>query len=309
MYSAAASVDFRMAPGAKRTSTPADLRTALRRETRRADRALAGPRVILSRRSSRTLDALCTAEFNIPSLLLMEHASLGIAEVIRRTLHGIRTPHPCGILILAGPGNNGGDGIACARHLVNTSARPISIILIADRARLSADSAANLVMARRLGIRTVSGLARTAATIRREAARLPRPLLIVDALLGTGLTRPSDGPILQAIRAGNLLRDQHPCAATLAIDVPSGLDADRGLPPPRGEAVRADATLTMAGMKPGLRSAAARKHAGPVAIVPIGAPAGLLSRLGKADTQPGKLHPSAPDPPSPRRRPTRRRDG
>jgi NAD(P)H-hydrate epimerase len=305
MYSAAASVDFRMAPGAKRTSTPVNLRAVLRRETRRADHALAGPRVILSRRSSRMLDALCTAEFNIPSLLLMEHASLGIAEVIERTLRRI----PAGILILAGPGNNGGDGLAAARHLTSAGISPITILLIADRARLSADSAANLAMARRLGIRILSGLARPAAAIRREAARLPRPLLIVDALLGTGLSRPADGPILQAIRACNLLRDQHPCAATLAIDVPSGLDADRGLPPPRGEAVRADATLTMAGMKPGLRTAGARAWAGPVAIIPIGAPPRLLSRLGKADTQPGKLHPSAPDPPSPRRRPTRRRGG
>lgn len=261
-----------MPPAAKRTSSRPALRSALQSEVRRADRRLPGPRILLTREASRRLDAACTAGFAIPSLLLMEHASLHIAEVLIHTLRRC----PASILILAGPGNNGGDGLACARHIHTSHTAPVSVLVFAAPDRLSADAAANLAMARRLRIPIRT--ARSAAAVRTAAASLSGPLLILDALLGTGLSRPASGPILSAIRAANQLRESRANTATLAVDVPSGLDADTGLPPPGGESIRADATVTMAGLKPGLCRSPCT---GPVAILPIGAPPALLRRLGK----------------------------
>lgn len=248
----------------------------LQRETRRADRLLPGPRVLLLREAARRLDSACTEDFGIPSLLLMEHASLHIAQLIQRTLRRI----PASIMILAGPGNNGGDGLACARHLHTAGLTPgssrLSVLLLASPDRLSPDAETNLAMARRLPIpiRTV----RSAAAIRSAAARSPGPLLILDALLGTGLNRPASGPILDAIRAANELRAARRNVAILAVDLPSGLDADTGLPPEHGESVHADATATLAGLKPGLLRSGST---GSVAILPIGAPPALLRSLGK----------------------------
>jgi len=270
-----------MTTARKRTSGTISLRAALRREVRRIDRALPGPRVILSRQNSRKLDAACTADFAIPSLLLMEQASLGIAEVLRR----VWIRHPCGILILAGPGNNGGDGLACARHLHNAGLTRLTVILIADPARLSPDAAANYTMAQRMGIRIRRGGPRPRSVILRAAAAISKPsgtpLLILDALLGTGLSRPPAGPILEAIETCNQLRCTHPAAAVLSVDIPSGIDADTGSPLSALDAVLDDATLTMAGLKPGLTRTKQSSWAGTVGIVPIGAPPQLLRRLGK----------------------------
>lgn len=264
----------------KRTSESTDLRQTLRREVLRADRALRGPRTLLSRAAARKLDAACTADFAIPSILLMEHASLGIADVLRRVWDRC----PCGILILAGPGNNGGDGLAAARHLACTGVSPITIVLIADPAKLSGDAAANFTMAQRMGINIRRGHSRPRPTIQRAAAALSKPagtpLLIVDALLGTGLSRPPAGAILEAIETCNQLWATHPAAAVLSVDVPSGIDADTGSPLNAFDAVLDDATLTMAGHKPGLLRSARSSIRARVGIIPIGAPPQLLRRLG-----------------------------
>ncbi len=276
----AAPIDCGMAHGAKRTSGKVDLRTLLRREVRRQDRLLDGPRVVLSAEASRRLDRASAQEFGVPSIVLMEHASLGLAGAVREVCRKSRA----GVLILAGPGNNGGDGTACARHLLNAGVERVSVVLVAERGRAQGDAATNLVMAERMGVRVIAGHKRPGAAIRREEARLGEPLLIVDALLGTGLSRPAAGAALEAIRACNALREAGADVATLAVDVPSGCDADSGCPPEGGEAIVADGTLTMAGMKAGLRGRAGREWAGIVGIVSIGAPRKLLRRLGKADS-------------------------
>ena len=270
-------------------SKPENLRSKLRRAVRQADRVLTSPRVLLTCSAARQLDAACVTEFSIPSILLMEHASLGIAWIVRRACEGIAT----GVLVLAGPGNNGGDGLACARHLHGTIPGIVSVVLVAARERLQGDAAANLRMAESLGVRLLDGGSNPDTVIRREAARRGSPLLIVDALLGTGLSRPASGPILQAIASCNQLRNSRPDLAVLVVDVPSGLNADTGLPPPGGEAILADATVTMAGLKPGLIGAPGRRWAGTVGVVSIGAPPKLLLRLGKADSQSGGSAPGA----------------
>ena len=266
-----------MASVAKRTSEPGDLRKALRRAVRRADRDLLGPRVVLACKAARGLDAACAEEFAIPSLLLMERASLGIAAVVMRAC----ARRGAAVLVLAGSGNNGGDGLAVARHLVVDGQTRLAVALIADPERLVGDAAANRVMAEQVGVRIVPAADRTAVRVRQLGARLGRPLLIVDALLGTGLARPASGAVLEAIRACNALRAADTGVAVLSVDVPSGMDADTGLPPQGGECIQADAVLTMAGYKPGLLSRTGRQRMVPVGVLAIGAPARLLRRFGR----------------------------
>ncbi len=272
-----------MADRAKNTSVSGALRRALRLAVRRADRRLTGPRVVLSRGASRRLDAACTDEYAIPSIMLMEHASLGLAGVVREAAAGANA----GVLIVCGPGNNGGDGLACSRHLANGGWKRVSVVLVAERGRMSGDAGANLMMAERAGVRLVASPADPARAIGREARRLGRPLLVVDALLGTGLSRPAAEAILEAVRACNALRLDSAGTAVLAVDLPSGIDADTGIPP-GGEAIRADATATMAGIKPGLLTAPGRGWAGTVGVISIGAPPELLLRLGRADSKRGR---------------------
>ena len=258
----------------KRSARRISVRATLRRAVRIAASRQAGPRLVLTRDASRRLDQRCTADFAIPSLILMEHASIGIASL---TLAVTRSASAA-VLVLSGPGNNGGDGLACARHLHNVGLTRLSIVLVADRDRLSPDAAANLAMAERLGLRIVLAPTSPATALRREAARLRRPLLIIDALLGTGLSRPAEGPLLEAILACNDLRAAD--AAILAVDTPSGLDPDTGRPPPGGACITADATVTMAALKPGF-TARSTPTTGPVCVVPIGAPTALLRTLGR----------------------------
>lgn len=207
----------------------------------------------------------------------MENAAASLESVVLAALasHRGAQPEPR-VLIVCGPGNNGGDGLALARRLFITGlGRRMSVVLGAAQSRIRGDAAINLQIVRRIGVRLVGGGRVPGAAIAAEARRLGRPLLVVDALLGTGLTRPTAGPMLGVVRAVNALRAD-PRIAVLAVDVPSGLDADTGAPPPGGQAVVADATLTLAAMKKGLQRASARHWAGEVGIGTIGAPAAAV---------------------------------
>jgi len=233
--------------------------------------------VVLTRAGARSLDAACEDEFAIPSILLMERASLGIASVVSRVCARVGA----GVLVLVGPGNNGGDGLAVARHLSDCGLRRLAVALVAEHNRIGGDSAANLLMAERVGVRIVPADERTGARVRQLASRLGRPLLIVDALLGTGLSRPASGAVRQAILACNALRAAHADISVLSVDVPSGMDSDVGQPPPGGECIDADATLTLAGYKSGMLPTRTRQRVSPVAVLGIGAPPRLLLRLGR----------------------------
>lgn len=212
----------------------------------------------------RALDRLATERFGIPPIVLMENAARELREQALALLDIARDP---AAVILCGPGNNGGDGLALARHLANLGI-PVRIVLLTDPTKLSPDAATNLRIVQAMGIPVTD-----------PTADLPEaPGLVIDALFGTGLTRPVEGEAVRLVEWAQSCRSAG--SLILAVDVPSGLDATSG--EPLGTCcVRADRTLTLAAMKPGLTRLEAQPYVGDVTVGDIGAPVSLLAELGK----------------------------
>jgi ADP-dependent NAD(P)H-hydrate dehydratase / NAD(P)H-hydrate epimerase len=196
----------------------------------------------------RATDAWAIGERGIPSLELMERAGEGLA----REAGALAPAGP--IVVLAGRGNNGGDGFVAAR-LLRESGREVDVVLAGEEDGIAGDSRTNLD---RLPGPPPQPL---------PAAIEPRAALFVDALLGTGATGEPRGAIARAIE---LIAASG--ARVLAADVPSGVDASTG--EIAGLAVRADATATFHAAKPGLWIEPGRSHAGAVRVIDIGIPAG-----------------------------------
>lgn len=217
----------------------------------------------LSREEVRGLDARAADELALPTLVLMENAGRGAAAWLRDRL----TAPSARVAILCGPGNNGGDGAVVARHLDAWGFAP-QVVWLADPGRLRGDAATQWQILER------SGIAQAAwPDDPLDPARLDGLLSgadwIIDALLGTGLTRPVEGPLRAAIEAMNRAR-----RPVLALDLPSGLDTDTGQP--LGAAVRATATATFVAPKQGFAKPGAAGYTGEVVVIDIGIPRKLL---------------------------------
>ncbi len=227
---------------------------------------------LFTREQVRCLDQLALDEFGIPGLVLMENAARHAADI---ALDGVEAEDDPSALIICGPGNNGGDGLAVARHLHNAGL-DVSIILLAEPKRGS-DAAIQLDIATRmrLPIRRVES-AETGPVVLDAARALGGPSVIIDAILGTGLSRAPGANLAGAIAAINQLGSD--ACPTLALDCPSGMDVDTG--EPQGECVKASVTVTFAGLKPGFLSLDAQTWLGEVIVADIGAPRELLARLG-----------------------------
>lgn len=203
----------------------------------------------------RELDGRAVDEFGIPSLLLMENAGAAVARAALEML----SRAPSRIAVIAGRGNNGGDGLVAARHL-HAAGHELFVTLAGPEERVQGGARANLEIARRAGVPVQIV---EAAPNRFEAD------LIVDALLGTGLKGEVKGLSAELIRAMN--RSGTP---VLAVDVPSGLDADTGR---AATCVRAAQTVTFALPKVGLLFYPGRELAGELIVAPIGMPRALLT--------------------------------
>ncbi len=194
--------------------------------------------------ASRAIEAGALAAH--PGGLLMQRAGRAVARLARAL-----APHATHIWVAAGPGGNGGDGLHAAADLQAAGAQVV-VSLLADSARLSADAQVGLQRARLAGVSFVDG------------APTGRIDLAIDALLGIGATRAPAGAMADQIDAIN--RCGAPC---LAIDLPSGLNADTGAL--LGDrVVRASATLALLTLKPGLFSAAGRDSAGAIWLDALG---------------------------------------
>lgn len=217
----------------------------------------------------RAVDRLAAERYHMPSILLMEHASLSLFAEARRLMQQESLQSA---LILAGPGNNGGDGLAMARHLHNAGIRA-PVVLTGEPERLRGDARTNFDIARAIGV----GIApvRGAAEVEQAAASLPRPLLVVDALLGTGVDRALGGVLGELVAWINAERR----GLVLAVDVPSGLDSDLG--PVHGDCVRADVTVTFVARKVGFRAPGADRCLGRVVVGSIGVPPELVRLVEK----------------------------
>jgi NAD(P)H-hydrate epimerase len=227
----------------------------------------------LTRAAMRELDRRAVDEFGVPSLLLMENAGRACAAEALRLLEV--APREGSVAILCGPGNNGGDGLVIARTLANHGV-PVRVFWlgeVSELARASEEVRANARLWSRMG-RELEETITDDAVAALEPVLAAAPL-IVDALFGTGLDRPLRDPWARAVR----LMDAAP-APVLAVDVPSGLDADTGAV--LGACARAASTVTFVAPKPGLRRGEGPRLCGRVTVAEIGIPRALVSQALRA---------------------------
>jgi NAD(P)H-hydrate epimerase len=236
---------------------------------------------MLSRDAAREVDRLARERYGIPSICLMENAARALAEVVLDELRDDPAP---GVLLFCGPGNNGGDGFAAARHLHNAGVR-VCVIGGAGMGSTTPDARCNLETARRMGLSiVVAAPDRVPSALAEGTTNAGQVRLVVDALFGTGLTSPIDGLHAELVDAINVLHATG--VRVIAADVPSGLDAQDGrvlsgtAPGARVRCVGADVTVTFAGLKPGLCELEAQEFVGDVVVVDIGVPLELLEELG-----------------------------
>jgi NAD(P)H-hydrate epimerase len=249
----------------------------------RSSAVVGPPVVVFDRDGVRAVDRAAVEEFGIPGVALMENASAALAAECFDALRSVDDPFA---LILCGPGNNGGDGHACARRLLNGGVR-VAVVSMDDPRDARSDAGVNahaLRAMRRPGaeIRSIHGHGKEDArrALDALAQSLGEPALLVDAMLGTGLDRALGEPYASAVRWVNERRARTG-AAVVAADIPTGLDANTG-EALGGLAVRAKVTVTFAGVKEGFLKPGAREYLGEVVVGDIGAPRELLTRFGRA---------------------------
>ncbi len=213
-------------------------------------------------------------QLGVPAAVLMENAALGTVEALLEARPDLRS-----VCVVCGPGNNGGDGFAVARHLA-TRAVAVSAFLVGGGRALSADAAAQLAILRRLGVPTAE-LA-PAEPLGDLLAAAVDTEVVVDALYGTGLTRPLDGQAAALVEALNGL-----AVPRLAVDLPSGLLASRASPP--GPHLRADWTVTFAALKVAHVLWPAAEACGRMIVTDLGIPWELVAEA------PGELYLEVPE--------------
>ena len=216
------------------------------------------PRALYRAEQVRALDRTAIEVHGIPGIELMNRAGRATYDLLRA-----RWPRVQRLTVLAGLGNNGGDGYVIAR-LARMDGLAVSLLQLGDPARVSGDAALALAAYRESG-----------GQFEPFDCLPDRPGVIVDALFGTGLDRPVVGPWAAAIAAINRSR-----APVLAIDIPSGLHADSGAV--LGIGVRADATITFIGLKQGLFTGAGPDYCGPIQFSDLGVPAAVYAHQGSS---------------------------
>jgi len=204
------------------------------------------------------IDRLMIEEYGITLLQMMENAGRNLAELTSKMLAGgVKGKR---IAVWCGGGNNGGGGMAAARHLVNWGADvQVALAFPADKLK---DAPAHQLR-----------------TLRAMRVHVTEDFLggdfdlLIDALIGYGLRGAPRGKIAQWIQKAN-----HSAIPILSLDIPSGLDADTGVP--MGDCIHADATLTLALPKVGMREDGASKFLGELYIGDISVPMPLLREMG-----------------------------
>jgi hydroxyethylthiazole kinase-like uncharacterized protein yjeF len=214
---------------------------------------------VMTRDQARAFDAWAINTIGIPGVVLMENAGRSCAELIREKLKHIAHAKVC---IFCGTGNNGGDGFVIARHL-NNYGFGVTIVVFGDQDKIKGDAKINLNI--------VQSLKMAVKKIESDSADIPQKVrgiaagadMIVDSLLGTGLTGIVKDGYKQIIETINTLK-----CPVLAVDIPSGLDCDTGQP--LGATVKADYTVTFAALKKGFASRLAGEYTGDIYIASIG---------------------------------------
>ncbi len=218
---------------------------------------------LLTREESRKADENAIRKYCIPSLVLMENAGRTCAE----TLIGQGPTSPQAVIVLCGPGNNGGDGFVIARHLYIAGVK-IKVVLFRKAEAYGGDAGLNLKALSRLRMSVVElDAVWSDAKIQELFAKVGRLATswVVDALLGTGASGEPKAMMARAIQVANRMEVRR-----FAVDIPTGLDCDTG--EPASTTFRADLTCTLIDRKAGFENKASKEFTGSVHVAGIGAP-------------------------------------
>jgi NAD(P)H-hydrate epimerase len=221
----------------------------------------------VTRGQMREMDRIAIEEFGVPGVVLMENAGRAVAEETVR----LRGEAPGPVCIVAGRGNNGGDAFVAARHLANRGV-PLDLFFTGDldAADPGTDAGINLFVLLKMGL-LVRELGRVEAA-RTLEQKLGDASVVVDALLGTGTRGEVAEPLRSLIDAINRSPGR-----VVAVDLPSGLDADTG--EILGISVRADVTVTFGLPKTGFARGAGLGQCGKIVVADIGLPQQVVERV------------------------------
>lgn len=236
----------------------------------------------------RELERRAVQEAGLPTLLLMEHAGRAVAQVTWKLL---RERGGGRVAVVCGKGNNGGDGLCAARHLANAGLA-VRVYLLARDQDVEGDAATNLRALRAAGVEVDNVVGAVDTALRAVGAGAD---VVVDAIFGTGFR---GSPMGLAARAIEAINDSG--LPVVAVDVPSGLDADTGRV--EGPCVRARVTVTMGLPKVGLLVYPGAAYCGEVVVADLGLPrrlvlqdTSLLTEVATAAQVARLLPPRAPD--------------
>jgi NAD(P)H-hydrate epimerase len=212
--------------------------------------------IVVTSAQMRELDRLTIQKYQTPSLMLMERAGEGIAAAI---LERFARAAKKGVLVVAGKGNNGGDGFVVAR-LLKKKRIPCEVTLLARRAELTPDAAHNL----RAWVKLKGKLSEIAADkLELLSQRIAKNGLLVDAILGTGMKNAVTGLFAETITLMNASG-----LPIVAVDIPSGMDSDKGHP--LGVAIQAEMTVSLGYPKLGEVIHPGLAYVGELAVADIG---------------------------------------
>lgn len=216
---------------------------------------------ILTAEAMQAVDRAAIEGLGVPSLVLMENAALGVVDAL-----GEVYPEAASVAVFCGPGNNGGDGLAVARHLAVRGYRPHLFLATSGR-EPRGDAGVQLTICRRMGLPIWDVV--EAAEVAAAAAAARETDLVVDALFGTGLGRPLEGLFADLVTALNRLP-----LPRLAVDLPSGLNGSRS--DLFGPCVRAHLTVTFGALKLAHVLPPASEAVGEVVVADLGIPPQLV---------------------------------
>ncbi len=222
--------------------------------------------ITLTPKEMKALETACMCEYAMPGALLMEHAAQGVCAALKR-----HAPAQGAVLFLCGPGNNGGDGYAAARLWQAGGGRALVTEMTAV---LRGDALLNRRLALEAGVRVFP--------LTEVETLLPACDAACDALFGTGLARAVEGEAAQAIKALN-----ESGKPVVAVDIPSGLDGNTGMP--LGTAVRATETVTFHRLKQGLVLGKSAAYTGCLTVHPILIPKAYGQAEGLRCMEPGDI--------------------
>ena len=224
-------------------------------------------------KTMREIDKYCIEKLGIPGIILMENAAIKVSEEVEGVLSSLERDR---VVIVCGVGNNGGDGIAVARHLFLKGYKT-SVFIVGNLDKGSYDFNTNLQI-----IKKINEIENNKITIDviddenfDEFKRLiSKTSVVVDGIFGTGLKRDVEGIYKRVISEINNSKKH-----IISIDVPSGLNSDDGNV--MGISIEADETITLQLYKTGFLNEESKKYCGDIRVVDIGIPRRVIESISK----------------------------